>query len=68
MRHLTWAMTWIVVGLAITLGTASVLSQVAMRQPQPAAPPIVDPAPTITPKPEQGRSVVVASRRHRDSD
>jgi hypothetical protein len=65
MRHLTWAVTWFVVGLAATLGTASVLQAVNTRQ---AAAPaiIVPPAPTpapLTKPPSEGRDLVVASRR-----
>lgn len=62
MRHLTWAVTWFVVGLAATLGTASVLQIVNTR---PAtAPEIIapTPAPTIKP-PAEGRDLIVASRR-----
>lgn len=68
MRHLTWAVTWFVVGLAVTLGTASVLQVVTTRQ---AATPAVigpapEPAPALTPgtkPPAEGRDLVVASRR-----
>ncbi len=65
MRHFTWAVTWFVVGLAVTLGTASVLQQVvASRQasvmPAPAADPA--PAPVVKP-PAEGRDLLVASRR-----
>ena len=67
MRHFTWAVTWILFGLAVTLGTATVLHQVALQHPQPAPPAVDEPAPTIKPKPEQGRSLVVASRRHREN-
>ena len=57
-------------GLAVTLGTASVLNQMALRQRLPMPPPTVAPMPdpTIRPKPsEPMRSVVIASRRHRDN-
>ena len=68
MRHFTWAVTWILFGLAITLGTATVLSQFALRQERLASPAVEQPAPTIKPKPtEPMRSVVAALRRHRDS-
>ena len=63
MRHLTWAVTWFVVGLAVTLGTASVLQVVTTRpvaQPAVIAPPA--PAP-VTKPPAEGRDLVVASRR-----
>ena len=64
MRHLTWAVTWFVVGLAATLGTASVLQIVTTRQ---AATPAIlapapSPAPTVKP-PAECRELVVASRR-----
>jgi hypothetical protein len=66
MRHFTWAVTWIVFGLAVTVGTASVLHLVAVRQERQAPPAVDDPTPAIKPKPsEPMRSVVVASRRHR---
>ena len=67
MRHLTWAVTWFVVGLAATLGTASVLQIVATRQA--AAPALIAPAPQPAPAPTtkppaEGRDLVVASRRY----
>jgi hypothetical protein len=69
MRHFTWAVTWIAFGLAVTLGTATVLHQIALRHELPPPQAIDEPAPTIKPKPsEQMRSVVVASCRHRDND
>ena len=64
MRHLTWAVTWFVVGLAVTLGTASVLQTVTSRQA--ATPAIIAPAPAPAPlikPPSEGRDLVVASRR-----
>jgi hypothetical protein len=64
MRHLTWAVTWFVVGLAATLGTASVLQTVSTRHA--ATPAIIVPAPTpapVTKPPSEGRDLVVASRR-----
>jgi hypothetical protein len=68
MRHFTWAIAWFVVGLAVTLGTASVLQQVvsgrqAAAQPviAPAAPAHVVPAPAAKP-PAGGHDMVVASR------
>ncbi len=69
MRHFTWAVTWILFGLAVTLGTATVLHQFALRHERLASPTVDEPAPTIKPKPtEPMRSVVVAARRHRESD
>jgi hypothetical protein len=64
MRHLTWAVTWFVVGLAVTLGTASVLETVTARHA--ATPAIIAPPPApapITKPPSEGRDLVVASRR-----
>jgi hypothetical protein len=65
MRHFTWAITWFVVGLAVTLGTASVLQQVvASRQPSMLPVPATEPAPAPTVKPPaEGRDLLVASRR-----
>ena len=66
MRHLTWAVTWFVVGLAATLGTASVLQIVTTRQaaaPAFIAPPAPMPAP-VTKPPAEGRELVVATRRY----
>jgi hypothetical protein len=67
MRHLTWAVAWFIVGLTVTLGTASVLQQVVGNRQAAASPAIVPapepaPAPTIKP-PAEGRDMVVASRR-----
>ena len=68
MRRFTWAVTWILFGLAVTLGTATVLHQIALRHELPPPQAIDEPAPTIKPKPtEPMRSVVVAFRRHRES-
>jgi hypothetical protein len=65
-RHLTWAITWFVVGLGITLGTASVLQQVVIAR-QAARPTAIEPAPVapapVIKPPAEGRDVVVASRR-----
>jgi len=64
MRHLTWAVTWFVVGLAATLGTASVLQTVTTRHA--AAPTTIAPTPAPAPlvkPPSEGRDLVVASRR-----
>lgn len=65
MPHFTWAVTWFVVGLVVTLGTASVLQQVATsRQPSVLPVPAVDPAPAPAVKPPaEGRDLLVASRR-----
>lgn len=65
MRHLTWAVAWFIVGLTVTLGTASVLQQVVTTRQAtatPAAPPAPATAPAIKP-PAEGRDLVVASRR-----
>jgi hypothetical protein len=65
MRHLTWAVAWFIVGLAVTLGTASVLQQVVTTR-QATATPAVPPAPATAPAikpPAEGRDLVVASRR-----
>jgi hypothetical protein len=37
MRHITWAMTWILVGLAATLATANVLTHYAALHRAPLA-------------------------------
>ena len=73
MRHLTWAVTWMIVGLAVTLATASVIQQQAMirvasQQPAPAIMPDAPaPADTVRPKTnEPARSLVVASRRRHE--
>jgi hypothetical protein len=65
MRHLTWAVAWFIVGLAVTLGTASVLQQVTTARQAAATPPPM-PAPAAVPTtkpPAEGRDLVVASRR-----
>ncbi len=64
MRHVTWAAAWFLVGLAVVLGTASVLEHravVAERaiQPAPQAP-AIDPAPKS--KPAEGRQLVAYRR------
>lgn len=64
MRHFTWAVAWFIVGLTVTLGTASVLQQVVTRQA--AATPSVQPTQTpdpVTKPPAVGRDMLVASRR-----
>jgi hypothetical protein len=66
MRHFTWAVAWFLVGLTVTLGTASVLQQVVSTR-QAAATPAIEqptqgPAPTTKP-PAEGRDLVVATRR-----
>jgi hypothetical protein len=70
MRHLPWAVAWFIVGLAVTLGTASVLQQVTAQR-QAAATPVVAPAPVPAPAvkpPAEGRDLVVASRRFNRSE
>ena len=65
MRHFTWAVAWFIVGLTVTLGTASVLQQVVTARQAtatPPAPPAPATAPAIKP-PAEGRDLVVASRR-----
>ncbi len=63
MRHVTWAAAWFIVGLALVLGTASVLEQkaVAQRPMSPAVEP-ADPAPTRTRPSEQGRQMASVRR------
>lgn len=65
MRHFTWAVAWFVVGLTVTLGTASVLQQVVTTR-QAAATPAVQPTqvpdPATKPLPV-GRDMLMASRR-----
>ena len=65
MRHFTWAVAWFIVGLTVTLGTASVLQQVATTR-QAAATPSVQPTqvpdPATKPAPV-GRDMLMASRR-----
>ena len=55
MRHVTWAAAWFLVGLAVVLGTASVLEHravVAERAIQPAPQsPAIEPAPKSRPAP-----------------
>ena len=65
MRHFTWAVAWFIVGLTVTLGTASVLQQVATTRQAAATPPVQptqvpDPA---TKSPPVGRDLLMASRR-----
>ena len=65
MRHITWAAAWFLVGLAVVLGTASVLEQRAVAErapsPIPAVVPAHDPAPRTRPA-EQGRQLVAYRR------
>jgi hypothetical protein len=73
MRHFTWAVTWVVVGVSVTLGIASVLGDMAMARRNLSVPPVVEPAtpaPVLTPRPpsEPGQRLVVAWRRHRAGD
>lgn len=78
MRHVTWAAAWFLVGLAVVLGTASVLEQrasVADRGPS-VVPPAIVPTPAATEprtKPaDQGRQLVAyrqsAYSRHHNQD
>ena len=65
MRHFTWAVAWFIVGLTVTLGTASVLQQVVTTR-QAAATPAVQPTQVPDPAtkpPAVGRDMLVASRR-----
>lgn len=65
MRHFTWAVAWFIVGLTVTLGTASVLQQVVTTR-QAAATPTVQPTQVPDPatKPAAvGRDLLMASRR-----
>ena len=72
MRHITWAVTWMLVGLAVTLATASVIQHNAMiriaqhQAPIMAPAPIDPPAGIKTKTSEPSRSLVVASRHRRD--
>ncbi len=74
MRHFTWAVTWILVGLAVTLATASVIQQQAtlrLAQQHPAAAPSTAPEAVPADKPktaEPTHSLVLASRRHHALD
>ena len=65
MRPFTWAVAWFIVGLGVTLGTASVLQQVVTSRHAAATPvfaPIPLPDPGIKP-PAEGRDVLLAARR-----
>jgi len=70
MRHFTWAVAWFIVGLTVTLGTASVLQQVVTTR-QAAATPAVQPTQVPDPatkapatkQPAVGRDMLLASRR-----
>jgi hypothetical protein len=72
MRHITWAVTWMLVGLAVTLATASVIEQKAsirVASQKPATIAVPDPTPVDNAKPrtnEPTRSLVVAARHRRD--
>jgi hypothetical protein len=76
MRHIAWAVTWIVVGLATTLATANVLMQSAelRRKAAPAAEPSMPtaepagkPIAKVRPPTEHGRSVIaVGYKRDRN--
>jgi hypothetical protein len=64
MRHFTWAIAWFIVGLTVTLGTASVLQQVVTTR-QAAATPALQPTQAPNPatkSPAVGRDLLVASR------
>ena len=64
MRHITWAAAWFLVGLAVVLGTASLLEQralVADRGQSPAAVPAAS-DPGQRTKPDQGRQLVAYRR------
>lgn len=64
MRHFTWAAAWFVVGLAMTLGTASVLQQVVANRAPVLAMPAPEPVPAPGAKPpSEGRDLLVASRQ-----
>jgi hypothetical protein len=78
MRHIAWAVTWMVVGLATMLATTNVLTHSAQLR-RAANPPAIEPAvpaPESTVRPmakarppaEFGRSVIHASYRQRDRD
>jgi hypothetical protein len=77
MRHITWAVTWIVVGLVATLATANVLIHnaalhrpppPAFEPPAPATEPVNKPIAKARPPTEFGRSVTPAGYRQRDRD
>jgi len=66
MRHFTWAVAWFIVGLTVTLGTASVLQQVVTTRQASATTPAVQPTQVPDPatKPAAvGRDLLMASRR-----
>jgi hypothetical protein len=78
MRHIAWAVTWMLVGLATTLATANVLMHNAQLH-RAATPPVIEPAmpapepmarPIAKARPpaEFGRNVIPASYRQRDRD
>ena len=80
MRHLAWAATWMTVGLVTTLAVANVLTHYAQLHhaaapPLPAVEPVAPPSEPVSrpmakakPPAEFSRSLVVATRRHRDID
>jgi hypothetical protein len=77
MRQITWAVTWIVVGLATTLATANVLTHnaqlnrarpAAFEPPAPTPEPVIKPIARARPASEFGRSVTPANFRQRGSD
>jgi len=66
MRHFTWAVAWFIVGLTVTLGTASVLQQVVTTRQAAATTPAVQPTQAPDPatkSPPVGRDLLMASRR-----
>ncbi len=73
MRHITWAVTWMLVGLAVTLATASVIQQKALMLASQNQAPMVVPdtnaaADKVRPKSnEPARSLVVASRHRHEA-
>jgi hypothetical protein len=78
MRHIAWAVTWMVVGLATTLATANVLMHTAqlrraanppaIEPAMPAPEPMVRPIAKARPPAEFSRSVIPTSYRQRDRD
>ena len=75
MKHLAWAVTWIVVGMVTTLATANVLLHsaqlhrtAAVEPSTPAPEPLAAPIAKARPPAEFGRSVTPATFRQRDRD
>jgi hypothetical protein len=69
MRHITWAAAWFLVGLAIVLGTASVLEQraVAERGPSPVPPSFEPQGPSKMRQADGGRQLVAYRRSARSA-